>query len=98
VFLDGRDVGYVLWSPWRIELPSLGDRREFMLEIQVTNTQANENTSAWARRAWAKGEQLGRRDFYRRKEVRYEMESRGGGLLGPVRLQLAGATGSASAF
>jgi hypothetical protein len=89
VLVDDRDIGCVLWSPWRIELPSLGDRRDFMLEIQVTNTQANENTSARARQAWAKGEQPGRRDFYRRREVRYEMESRGGGLLGPVRLQLA---------
>ena len=89
VLVDGRDIGYVLWSPWRIELPSLGDRREFTLEIQVTNTQANENTSARAREAWAKGEQRGQRDFYRRREVKFEMESRGGGLLGPVRLQLA---------
>ncbi len=89
VLVDGHEVGCVLWSPWRIELPSLGGRREFVLEIQVTNTLANENTSARARKAWSKGEVAGRRDFYRRREVRFEMESRGGGLLGPVRLQLA---------
>ena len=89
VLVDGRELGSVLWSPWRIELPPLGDRREFALEIQVTNTQANEATSARARAAWAKGEARGRRDFYRRREVVFEMESRGGGLLGPVRLQLA---------
>ncbi len=29
VLVDGREVGCVLWSPWCIELPSLGDRREF---------------------------------------------------------------------
>ena len=98
VLVDGRDIGYVLWSPWRIELPSLGDRREFMLEIQVTNTQANENTSAWARRAWAKGKRGSRAIFIaaRKCDMRW---NRGAAVCsGRCGCNWRVRTGSASAF
>jgi hypothetical protein len=59
------------------------------LEIEVSNTAANEMSSARVREAWRKSERPGHRDQYRRRELAFEAESRGGGLLGPVRLQLA---------
>ena len=46
----------MLWSPWRIELPPLKNRREFVLEIEVSNTLANEITSQRVRDAWAQAQ------------------------------------------
>ena len=91
VSIDGRPIGCVLWSPWRIELPPLGDRREFTLEIEVANTLANELTSARVREAWAKRTGPGWPSCYHQRALDFEMDSRGGGLLGPVRLELAAA-------
>jgi len=89
VRVDGQHVGYVLWSPWRLELPSLTGRSEFELEITVANTLANELTSQRVRDAWSKRKGPGWPGPYHERELAFETESRGGGLLGPVRLQLA---------
>jgi hypothetical protein len=88
VLVDGQEVGCVLWNPWRIELPSMKDRREFVLEVQVGNTLANELTSQRVRDAWAKRKGPGWPSLYHPKAIEFEADSRGGGLLGPVRLQL----------
>lgn len=89
VRIDGHDVGCVLWSPWRLELPPLTGRSEFELEISMSNTLANELTSQRVRDAWSKRKGPGWPGPYHQRELQFEMESRGGGLLGPVRLQLA---------
>jgi len=53
VRVDGENMGYVLWNPWRLELPSLAGRSEFELEIAVSDTLANELTSQRVRDAGA---------------------------------------------
>jgi len=89
VSIDGHRIGSVLWSPWQIELPPLGNRSEFVLEIEVSNTLANELTSQRVRDAWAKRSGLGWPSPYHEMSLGFERDSRGGGLVGPVRLQLA---------
>jgi hypothetical protein len=87
VSIDGREVGRVLWSPWRIHLPPLEGRAEFVLEIQVANTLANEITSQRVRNDWSKRKDPGWPSPYNARQIQFEMDSRGGGLIGPVRLQ-----------
>jgi hypothetical protein len=89
VSIDGREIGRVLWSPWRIELPALKNPAEFVLEIQVSNTLANELTSQRVRDAWAKKPPGWVNQGYHNTALQFERESRGGGLLGPVRLLCA---------
>lgn len=89
VSIDGRRIGCVLWSPWQIELPPLGTRSEFVLEIEVSNTLANELTSERVREAWAKRSGPGWPSPYHEMCLGFEKDFRGGGLLGPVRLQVA---------
>ncbi len=87
VKVDGQEVGRVLWSPWTIELPQLGDSGEFVLDIEMSNTLANEVTSERVRDLWnSKAGQPGWPSPYNDRQWVFEMESRGGGLLGPVRL------------
>jgi hypothetical protein len=88
VKVDGEEVGCVLWSPWTIELPSLGDRTEFVLDIEMSNTLANELTSQPVRDLWGSMTGPGWPSSYNEREWAFEMESRGGGLLGPVTLHL----------
>ena len=89
VSVDGQKLGCVLWSPWRIELSPLNDRCEFVLEITVSNTLANEITSRRVREAWGERKGPGWPSPYHKRALQFEMDSRGGGLLGPVRLQRA---------
>jgi hypothetical protein len=89
VSVDGKKVGCVLWSPWRIELPAMTDRTEFVLEITVANTLANELTSARVRDAWAQRKGPGWPSCYHQRALDFEKESRGGGLVGPVQLRIA---------
>jgi hypothetical protein len=88
VSVDGREVGRVLWGPWRIELPPMEGRAGFALEIQVANTLANEITSQRVRNDWSKRKGPGWPSPYHARQIQFEMDSRGGGLLGPVRLHL----------
>jgi len=89
VRVDGQNVGCALWNPWRLESPSLTGRSEFELEIAVSNTLANELTSQRVRDAWSNRKGPGWPGPYHQRELKFETESRGGGLLGPVRLQRA---------
>jgi hypothetical protein len=91
VFIDGQEVGDVLWAPWTIELPSLGNRTEFTLDIEMSNTLANELTSQRVRDLWNSMTGAGWPDGYNARQWPFEMESRGGGLLGPIQLQLLSA-------
>jgi hypothetical protein len=89
VKIDGQEVGNVLWAPWQIELPSLGNRTQFTLDIEMSNTLANEITSQRVQNLWASmSGQSGWPSPYNSTELPFEMESRGGGLLGPVKLLL----------
>ncbi len=89
VSIDGRQIGRVLWSPWQIELPSLEGRARFVLEVQVTNTLANQLTSERVQKDWSNRKGPGWPTRYNAREIEFEKESRGGGLLGPVQLHLA---------
>jgi hypothetical protein len=89
VKVNGEEVGCVLWAPWTIELPSLGN--EFLLEIEMSNTLANELTSQRVRDLWNSLTGPGWPDSYNARQWPFEMESRGGGLLGPVTLSLLAA-------
>jgi hypothetical protein len=88
VKVDGEDVGCVLWSPWTIELPSLGDRTQFVLDIEMSNTLANELTSSRVRDAWGAMTGDGWPGYYNAGAWALEADSRGGGLLGPVSLHM----------
>ena len=90
VSIDGNKVGCVLWRPWRIELPAFQSSGEHTFEIEVSNTLANELTSQRVREAWAKRSGPGWPSPYHQRTLKYEMDTRGGGLLGPVRLDLVG--------
>jgi len=88
VSIDGKQVGCLLWRPWRIELPALKSPDEHLLEIEISNTLANELTSQRVRTAWAKRHGPGWPSPYHQRALEFEMESCGGGLLGPVHLEL----------
>jgi hypothetical protein len=89
VRVDGQNVGCVLWSPWHIELPTLKNPSEFVLEIEVSSTLANELSSQRVHDAWSKRKGPGWPGPYHAQAAKFEMDSRGGGLVGPVQLQLA---------
>lgn len=89
VKINGEDIGCVLWNPFTIDLPSLGDSSQFLLEIEMSNTLANELTSQRVMDLWEEMEDQpgwGSISRYNDDCVQFEMESRGGGLLGPVTL------------
>ena len=87
VMVNGEQVGSVLWSPWRIELPSIGESNHFALSLKVSNTLANELTSKKVRDLWTTKTGPGWPGDYNSKAWAFETESRGGGLVGPVSLQ-----------
>jgi hypothetical protein len=88
VWMDGVQVGDLLASPWTIELPSLNGRTSFQLDIQVANTLANQLTSQEVMDAWNSMSGAGWPSGYNAQAWLFEADSRGGGLLGPVRLNL----------
>ena len=90
VLVDGQEVGNVLWGPWCIELPLLGDQTEFTLDIEMSNTLANEITSQRVRDFWTGMSGAGWPSEYNAAAWGFEADSRGGGLLGPVSLHLGG--------
>jgi hypothetical protein len=87
VSLDGRPVGKILWQPWQIELPPMSAGPHEM-SIVVANTLANELTSHRVRETWSKKKGPGWPSPYHERALRFEAESRGGGLIGPVRIGL----------
>jgi hypothetical protein len=87
VSLDGKPVGKLLWQPWQIELPPMS-AGPHELSIVVANTLANELTSQRVREAWSKKKGPGWPSPYHERALRFESESRGGGLIGPVRIGL----------
>lgn len=85
VFLDGKNVGSLLWSPWRVELPPVPAGTHRLL-IRVANTLANELTSKRTIDAWSKKSGPGWPSPYHERTLVFERESRGGGLSGAIRL------------
>ncbi len=85
VYLDKQRVGSLFGRPWRIELPSVSAGAH-ELRIIVSNTLANELTSERVRQEWSKKKGPGWPSPYHERAIRFEVDSRGGGLLGPVRL------------
>jgi hypothetical protein len=88
VMIDGQDIGCVSWAPWTIDLPSLGSRTQFVLSIEVANTLANELTSQRVQSLWGQMSGAGWPSDYNARAWQFESESRGGGLLGPIVLEL----------
>lgn len=85
VFLDGRKAGHVLWAPWRVLLPECQPGTH-VITIKVANTLANELTSERVSQAWSQKKGPGWPSPYHERALKFERESRGGGLAGPVRI------------
>jgi len=85
VLIDGRQVGSMLWPPWRIELPpcSVGLHE---LTIRVANTLANELVSERVAKLWAAKSGPGWPSPYHKRALEFESETSGGGIQGPIRL------------
>ncbi len=80
-------LGTLLWPPWEIDIPSHCFETELLIEVLVANTLANAMTSASAQSLRESIEGPGWRPFYDKIHVPFELESRGGGLFGPVVLR-----------
>lgn len=87
IWIDDREVGSVLWNPARIELPADAVKARFTLRVDVSNTLANELTSPRVVEAWSRRKGAGWPSPYHARALTFEKDSRGGGLLGPVRLR-----------
>lgn len=85
VYLDGKEVGSLLWAPWRVILPACSPGRHELV-IRVANTLANELTSDRVKQAWDAMNGPGWPSPYHKRALEFEKESRGGGLRGPVEL------------
>ena len=86
VTLDGTVAGYLLWPPWRLELPPCA-AGQHTLVISVANTLANELTSDRVTRLWAEKKGPGWPSPYHERALQFERESRGGGIQGPILLK-----------
>lgn len=85
VLVDGVSAGQMLWAPWRIELPPL-HAGTHQVVLRVANTLANELTSKRVADIWAGKSGPGWPSPYHERALKFEQESRGGGLHGPVTL------------
>jgi len=86
VLLDGKEVGYLLWPPWTLDLPSCTPGHHELV-IRVANTLANELTSERVVQLWSDKKGPGWPSPYHKRAIEFEKESRGGGLQGPVQLR-----------
>ncbi len=86
VILDGKEVGYMPWPPWQIDLPAM-EAGSHELVIRVANTLANELTSQRVVDQWSARQGPGWPSPYHARALEFEKESRKGGLKGPVRLE-----------
>ena len=86
VWIDDREIGTILWPPYRVELPTRSGRSSFLLKIDVANTLANELTSSRVVENFKNRKGPGWPSVYHEQASRFERDSRGGGLIGPVRL------------
>ena len=88
VRINDVSAGTVIWPPWEITVTEGigGDTLE--LEVVVTNTLANQLTSARVRNDWAQRTGPGWPGPYDARAAVFEMDSRGGGLYGPVILEI----------
>ena len=89
VFLDGQKAGHILWAPWRVALPECQPGRH-IVTIRVANTLANELTSDRVSREWSGKKGPGWPSPYHERAMKFERESRGGGMAGPVRIARLG--------
>ncbi len=87
VWANGQEVGRLIWPPWEVDLSNVVRGERLELEIVITNTLANVLTSERVRRDWESQQGPGWPGPYHVPALEFEMESRGGGLYGPVRLQ-----------
>jgi hypothetical protein len=85
VYLDGNLAGYILWPPWRLDLPPCAPGKHELM-VRVANTLANELTSDRVAQQWAAKTGPGWPSPYHERALVFERESRGGGIEGPLRL------------
>jgi hypothetical protein len=83
VYVDGAKAGEMLWAPWSLELPNCGPGLH-KVEIRVANTLANELTSERVSKLWADKSGPGWPSPYHKRALVFEVESRGGGIKGPI--------------
>jgi len=88
VRIDGVSAGKRIWPPWEIILPEGICSGTLELEVVVTNTLANQLTSERVRNDWAQRTGPGWPGVYDARAAVFEMDSRGGGLYGPVTLEI----------
>lgn len=86
--VNGVDAGKIVWTPWEIEFDNKIDDSAIDLEIAVTNTLANVLTSEKVRADWENQGGYGWPGQYDARTVKFERDSRGGGLPGPVVLEI----------
>ncbi|MEW6236881.1 MAG: glycosyl hydrolase [Candidatus Omnitrophota bacterium] len=86
IILDGKTVGSMLWSPWRLALPPC-QAGKHQLIIRTANTLANELTSERVVNEWTAKKGPGWPSPYHARTIIFERESRYGGLLGPIQLR-----------
>lgn len=87
VRVNGRETSpaHVGWQPYRVEATGLLKPGRNLLEIEVTNTLADQSlrpevVEMMQAKGWRNG--------YRRRAEAFEAESLGGGLFGPVTLEI----------
>jgi hypothetical protein len=87
VLVDEKEIGFVLWNPFRIQLPAEAAKKTFSLRVDVANTLANELISSRVVDTLKKRTGPGWPSPYHARALAFERDSRRGGLLGPVRLR-----------
>ncbi len=83
VRLNGQEIGRRAWVPYRLEVSGLLQPNTNVLEVEVTNTLADQALrpdvlEMMQARGW--------RNVYRLRAENFEKDSLGGGLLGPLTL------------
>jgi len=85
VTLNGKEAGRRAWEPYRVEVTEMLKEGANVLEVEVTNTLADQSLRP---EVLAMMREKGWRNGYRAKAEAFEAESLGGGLYGPVTLQV----------
>lgn len=85
--INGEDAGKIVWGPWKSDVMVI-NKPVIDLEIAVYNTLANVLVSERVRNDWANRNVPGWPGNYDARTAEFEKESVGGGLIGPVKLEI----------
>jgi hypothetical protein len=84
--VNGKPIGDSLWEPRQIVFTPPRAATSFELSIEVANTLANALTAPKVQRAWQAKRGPGWPGPYHERALKFELDSRSGGLFGPVTL------------